>query len=66
MKIVHELPPDFTEKMRTCNNQAILRAFSGKTLLKVADLGTDKERQRAIDTALQRIEERKYQLVDLP
>lgn len=56
MKIVHELPPDFIKKMLTCDNQAILKAFSGKTLLKVADLKTEKERQRVINTTFRKIE----------
>jgi len=62
MKIVHELPAPFIEKMRSCDNRDALRAFSGKTLLKIADIKTEKERQRAIDTAFQQIEERKYQI----
>jgi len=53
MKIVHELPAPFIEKMRSCDDQDTLRAFSGKTLLKISDIKPVKERQRAIDTASQ-------------
>jgi len=55
MKIVHELPGPFIEKMRSCNDQDALHAFSGKTLLKIAAFETKKERQRALDTAFQQI-----------
>lgn len=52
MKLVHELPAPFIEKMRNCDNQAILKAFSGKTLLKIADFKTEKERQENISRLL--------------
>ena len=55
MKIVHELPAPFIKKMRSCDDQDALRAFSGKTLLKIATFETKKECQRALDTASQQI-----------
>lgn len=63
MKIVHELPTDFIEKMRTCDDQDILKAFSGKTLLRISDLKTEKERRDAINSLFEKIEERNYQPV---
>lgn len=49
MKIVHELPAPFIERMRTCDDQVILRTFSGKTLLKIVDIMNEKERQNTIN-----------------
>lgn len=57
-KIVNNLPDDFMEKMRGCEDRCMLKTFSGKKLLEIAGLENEHNRQKAIDlllsTALQK------------
>ena len=48
-KIVNNLPDDFIEKMRECEDRTMLKTFSGKRLLKIAGLENEQNRQKAID-----------------
>lgn len=51
-KIVNNLPEDFIDKMRDCEDRNILKTFSGKRLLKIASIDPEKERQAEIDRLL--------------
>jgi hypothetical protein len=52
LKIVNQLPPDFIEKMKSCNNPQMLKTFTGRTLLKISRLKTEKERRSEIKRLL--------------
>ena len=51
MTIHEKLPDDFIEKMGQCDDQALIKRFSGKTLLKIA-AKNEKERQKGIENLL--------------
>jgi len=45
MTIHEKLPDDFIEMMGQCDDQALIKRFSGKTLLKIAAKESPKQRQ---------------------
>jgi len=53
MTIHEKLPDDFIEMMGQCDDQALIKRFSGKTLLKIT-AKSEKERQTEIDQLLQK------------
>ena len=55
MKIVNNLPEDFITKVGQSDDQALLRRFSGKTLLKIAGMPNQEERQGYIQHLLETI-----------
>ena len=50
--IVNNLPDDFIEKMRECEDRSMLKTFSGKRLLKIAGLENEHNRREAIKLLL--------------
>ena len=56
MKIVGVLPEDFVEYMRHCQDEVLIRRFSGKTLMRIAELDSDKERQEAVSKLMEAVE----------
>ena len=48
LKIVNKLPSDFIENMRPCTDQAMLRTFRGRVLLRISRLKTEEERREEI------------------
>jgi len=48
MTIIEKLPDDFIEKMGECEDQSMLKTFSGKRLLKISTIETEKERRNEI------------------
>ncbi|HEB74939.1 MAG TPA: hypothetical protein ENJ04_01125 [Nitrospirae bacterium] len=56
MKIVDLLPEDFVAYMRHCKDEALIRLFSGKTLLRIAGLESAKERDEVIDGLMEKFE----------
>jgi hypothetical protein len=52
LKIVNNLPPDFVETMKSCNDEETLKIFTHRRLLQIARLRTDKERRDAIEHLL--------------
>jgi hypothetical protein len=56
MKIVEVLPEDFVEYMRRCEDQAVIKRFSGNTLLRIAGLESPIKRQQVIGQLMEEIE----------
>lgn len=54
LKIVNNLPPDFIENMKSCNDEEKLKIFTGRRLLQISRLKTEKERQNEIERLLPR------------
>ena len=52
LKIVNQLPADFIENMRSCDDQAKLRIFTGRRLLQISRLRTERERRKEIQSLL--------------
>jgi len=52
LKIVNRLPSDFIENMKSCDDQEKLRIFTGRRLLQISRLRTEKERQTEINRLL--------------
>ena len=52
LKIVNKLPSEFIENMKLCNDQAMLRTFRGRVLLRISRLKTKKECQEEIERLL--------------
>jgi hypothetical protein len=52
MTIHEKLPDDFIEMMGQCDDQVLIKRFSGKTLLKIA-AKSEKERRNEISQLLQ-------------
>ena len=48
MTILEKLPDDFIEKMGECKDQALIKRFSGKTLLKISSLDSLESRKQTI------------------
>jgi len=48
MKIAEVLPQEFVEYMGRCEDQTIIKKFSGKTLLRIAGIESPKHRQTEI------------------
>lgn len=53
MKIADVLPREFVEYMGRCEDQNLIKRFSGKTLLKIAGLETRQQRQQVIGTLME-------------
>lgn len=49
MTIHEKLPDDFIERMGNCNDQDLIKRFSGKTLLKIAGLENERTKREAIE-----------------
>ena len=49
LKIINTLPADFIENMKSCDDQEKLRIFTGRRLLQISRLRTEKERQKEIN-----------------
>lgn len=56
MKIVDVLPEDFVEYMGHCKDKTLIRRFSGKKLLRIAGLESQRQRQQMISQILNKIE----------
>jgi len=54
LKIVNRLPADFIENMKTCDDQEQLRIFTGRRLLEISRLRTERERRNEIERLLPR------------
>ena len=52
MTIHDKLPDDFIEKMEECQDQSLLKSFSGKRLLRISSIKTEKERRDEIERLL--------------
>ena len=52
LKIVNQLPQDFVENMRSCDDPQMLKTFTGRTLLKISRLKTEKEQRNQINKLL--------------
>jgi hypothetical protein len=48
LKIVNRLPADFIESMKSCDDQEKLKIFTGRRLLEISCLRTEKERRKEI------------------
>lgn len=48
MTILEKLPDDFIEKMGECEDQSLLKTFSGKRLLRIAGLKNEQNKKEAI------------------
>lgn len=53
MKIVNNLPGDFISQMAECQDQDLIHRFSGKTLLRIASMGTPCDRKNQIQHLLE-------------
>ena len=52
LKIVNNLPQDFIENMKLCDDPRKLKIFNGRKLLNISRLKTEKERQNEIERLL--------------
>ena len=52
LKIVNQLTQDFVENMRSCDDPQMLKTFTGRRLLKISRLKTEKEQRAEIDLLL--------------
>ncbi len=52
LKIVNQLPAEFIENMKSCDDQETLRIFTGRRLLYISRLRTEKERRNEIERLL--------------
>jgi hypothetical protein len=52
MTILEKLPDNFIRRMGECQDQGLLKAFSGKKLLKISTIETEKERRDEIERLL--------------
>lgn len=52
LKIINQLPADFVEKMRSCDDPEMLKIFTGRKLLQISRLKTEKERKNEIERLL--------------
>lgn len=52
LKIINQLPPDFVENMRSCDDPEVLKIFTGRRLLQISRLKTEKERRNEIERLL--------------
>jgi len=52
LKIVNRLPADFIENMKSCDDQEKLRIFTGRRLLEISRLRTERERRNEIESLL--------------
>ena len=52
MTILEKLQDDFIQKMGECEDQSLIKRFSGKKLLKISAINNEKERQDKIKRLL--------------
>ncbi len=52
LKIVNTLPSDFVENMKSCTDEGMLKIFTGRRLLQISRLKTEKERRNEIESLL--------------
>ena len=52
MKIAEVLPDDFVDYMGRCEDQTVIRMFSGKTFLRIAGIESYVRRQKLISHLL--------------
>lgn len=55
MKIANVLPQEFVDYMGRCQNQNMIKRFSGKTLLRIASLELPKQRQHVISQIFEKV-----------
>ena len=55
LKIVNRLPADFIENMKSCDDPQMLKTFTGRRLLQISRLKTEKERRNEIENLLSSI-----------
>jgi len=55
LKIINQLPPDFVENMRSCEDPEVLKIFTGRRLLQISRLKTEKERRAEIEHLLPKV-----------
>ncbi|MBI4706822.1 MAG: hypothetical protein HY761_02725 [Candidatus Omnitrophica bacterium] len=55
LKIVNNLPLDFIQDMKSCNDEEKLKIFTGRRLLQISRLRTEKERRAEIERLLPKI-----------
>ena len=56
MKIAEVLPEEFVDYMERCEDQSLIKRFSGKTLLRIAGIESPKQRQEMIGSLMEKIE----------
>lgn len=56
MKLAGVLPQNFVDYMEGCQDQTVIKRFSGKTLLFIAGLDSYNERQAMIDNIMEKID----------
>lgn len=56
MKIADVLPQEFVDYMGRCQDQALIKQFSGKTLLRIAGLESPIHRQQVIGNLMEKSE----------
>jgi len=52
LKIVNAMPPDFVETMKSCGDEAKLKIFNKRRLLRISRLKTEKERRNELERLL--------------
>ena len=52
MSILEKLPDDFIEKIGVCEDQILLKTFTGRALLKISRFKTEKEQRNEIQHLL--------------
>ncbi len=55
LKIVKTLPSDFVENMKSCTDEGMLKIFTGRRLLMISRLKTEKERRTEIERLLPKV-----------
>jgi len=55
LKIVNRLPADFIENMKSCDDQEKLKIFTGRRLLQISRLRTERERRNEINYLLAKL-----------
>ncbi|MCG2711431.1 MAG: hypothetical protein L6416_03795 [Candidatus Omnitrophica bacterium] len=55
LKIVNQLPQDFVENMRSCDDPQMLKTFTGRRLLNISRLKTEKEQRNEINRLMTKL-----------
>lgn len=55
LKIVNQLPADFVKNMKSCDDPQMLKTFTGRRLLQISRLKTEKEQRNEIENLLSSI-----------
>lgn len=56
MKIVDVLPREFVDYMGGCEDQNLIKRFSGRTLLRIAEIESPIQRQYLISNIMEKME----------